>query len=536
MPAQSIICAKLRTKLIHMKLTFLLMPVVFSLFLISCHSQKKSEENNPDSIARDIPVEKYRPRFHFTPPKNWTNDPNGLVYNKGAYHLFYQYYPDSNVWGPMHWGHAISSDLVHWEHKPIALYPDSLGYIFSGSAVYDAKNTSGLGTKDNPPLVAIYTYHNHNLEKTGRNDFQYQALAFSLDGGNNWRKYEKNPVLKNPGTRDFRDPKVTWNESTNKWIMTLAVHDRVQFYSSPDLIRWTLESEFGRKAGAHGGVWECPDLFPLQVAETGREAWVLLVSINPGGPNGGSATQYFIGDFDGHRFSPFNTATKWIDYGTDDYAGVTWSGTGERKIFLGWMSNWLYANKVPTLTWRGAMTLPRELKIVEQNKDYYIASIPVKEFDSLRTSLYQTTPGNTKQPLMIGDGFLQDLQAFELEIGMKEPGDFKIIFSNDEKDSLVAGYLRGENKFFIDRSGSGITNFSKEFPGKHFAPRISTSADMSLRLIVDAASIELIADDGLTVMTDIFFPREPFNRIRIIPATNLSITNIQLYKIGSMYK
>ena len=230
------------------------------------------------------------------------NDPNGMVYHNGEYHLFYQHNPDSTVWGPMHWGHAVSKDLVKWEHLPIALYPDSLGTIFSGSAVVDKNNTSGLGTKDNPAMVAIYTYHNAEGEKAGRKDYQTQGIAYSLDNGRTWTKYKANPVLKNPGIKDFRDPKVSWYEKGQKWIMTLAVTDHISFYSSKNLLDWTKESDFGADIGGHGGVWECPDLFKMPVAGTNEEKWVLIVNINPGAPNGGSGTQYFVGQFDGKNF------------------------------------------------------------------------------------------------------------------------------------------------------------------------------------------------------------------------------------------
>ena len=241
--------------------------------------------------------EKYRPQIHFSPKEKWMNDPNGMVYHNGIYHLFYQYYPDSNVWGPMHWGHAVSTDMIRWKHQSIALYPDSLGYIFSGSAVVDVNNTSGFGVNGKPPFVAIFTHHDPKGEASGRNDYQNQSIAYSVDDGKTWIKYKNNPVVRNPGIKDFRDPKVMWFAKEKKWIMTLATLDRITFYSSNDLKNWSKESEFGKNAGAHGGVWECPDLFPLNY--NGKKVWVLIVSINPGGPNGGSATQYFLGDFDG---------------------------------------------------------------------------------------------------------------------------------------------------------------------------------------------------------------------------------------------
>ncbi len=315
------------------------------------------------------------------------NDPNGMVYSKGVYHLFFQYYPDSTVWGPMHWGHATSTDLMHWDEKQIALYPDNLGYIFSGSAVIDSNNTSGLGENGNSPIIAIFTSHDTTGEKAGTIDFQTQSVAYSLDQGVSWQKYKGNPVLRNPGIRDFRDPKISWYAPQQKWIMTLATQDRITFYSSKNLIDWTRESEFGKENGAHGGVWECPDLFHLDY--NGKKVWVLLVSINPGGPNGGSATQYFIGDFDGSIFKVSHTNTRWIDYGPDNYAGVTWANTGDRKIFLGWMSNWLYADKVPTIKWRSAMTLPRDLHVEKIGTEYYLQSTPINELSDLVTNTFE---------------------------------------------------------------------------------------------------------------------------------------------------
>ncbi len=254
------------------------------------------------ALPADLYQEQYRPQFHFTPQQKWMNDPNGMFYYQGEYHLFYQYHPYSSIWGPMHWGHAVSKDLVHWEHLPIALFPDQHGAIFSGSAVVDWQNTSGFGSADNPPLVAIYTYHNHLTHDFGRNDFQSQGVAYSLDKGRTWTKHASNPVLENQGDRDFRDPKVFWYAPQEKWIMTLAVKNQVSFYSSKNLKDWKFESDFGKDWGVHAGVWECPDLFELPIAGTDERRYVLLVSIVAGAPNGGTATQYFVGDFDGTRF------------------------------------------------------------------------------------------------------------------------------------------------------------------------------------------------------------------------------------------
>lgn len=445
--------------------------------------------------------EAYRPQIHFTPAAHWMNDPNGMVYHKGVYHLFYQYNPNSSVWGPMHWGHATSTDLLHWKRQPISLYPDSIGTIFSGSAVVDEHNTSGLGRNGEPPLIAIYTQHNEQGEKSGRNDFQQQSIAYSLDNGRSWTKYKGNPVLKNPGIRDFRDPKVCWFPAQKKWIMTLAVTDHINFYSSPDLLHWTKESEFGAAEGAHGGVWECPDLFPMEYG--GRTFWVLIVNLNPGGPNKGSATQYFIGDFDGKRFSSRSKKIKWLDYGPDEYAGVTWSNTGNKRIFLGWMSNWMYANEVPTETWRSAMTIPRELGITRQGQELLLTSKPIEGLARLSMNK------DAFHKSGIRNGFTQEITApsvFKLTVAAR---DFSLVFHNGT-DTLKLGFDAGSRQFFIDRTNAGRSSFNKGFAIKATAPRLGSGAMIDLTVVLDRSSVELFADHGLTGMTAICFPHKPY--------------------------
>lgn len=474
-----------------------------------------------------------RPQIHFSPKEKWTNDPNGMVYHNGIYHLFFQYYPDSTVWGPMHWGHATSKDLVHWQEQPIALFPDSLGYIFSGSAVADINNTSGFGKDGKAPLVAIFTHHDPKGEKEGRNDFQNQSLAYSLDDGKSWTKYAGNPVLKNPGITDFRDPKVMWYATAKKWIMTLATKDRITFYSSPDLKRWTKESEFGKELGAHGGVWECPDLFSLN--DNGKKVWVLIVSLNPGGPNGGSATQYFIGDFNGNRFTPVHTDTRWLDYGPDQYAGITWSNTGNRKIFLGWMSNWTYAMVAPTAAWRGAMTIPRELKLKRSGKELYVASEPVAELGQLRSKPVTSQNVQVQRSLDITSKAGKISLPARLDLSLEKPENFMIVLSNDAGQEVVIGYDKSQKQYFIDRTRSGNTDFHKDFAGKHVAQRIRETGDMDLSLIVDVSSVELFADGGLTVMSENYFPTAPFNRIRIQSADNVTIKKLTVSKLKSIW-
>jgi fructan beta-fructosidase len=435
------------------------------------------------------------------------NDPNGLVFHDGEYHLFYQHYPDSTVWGPMHWGHAVSSDLVHWEHLPIALYPDSLGYIFSGSAVVDTKNTSGFGTVENPPLVAIYTYHDAEKEKTGSIEFQTQGIAFSLDNGRSWTKYEKNPVLENPGIRDFRDPKVFWHESTNKWVMILAVLDHVELYASPDLRSWTKLSEFGKGFGAHGGVWECPDLFPLVVEGKSKQKWVMLVSINPGGPNVGSATQYFIGEFDGRNFKPDsnNSEANWIDWGQDNYAGVTYANTpNNRRIFVGWMNNWAYAQIVPTEKWRGAASLARELSLVDIDGRVVIRSMVIPELLNSSTDTVVFTDVAVKDSLNLATKVKYPLTISIIQ-GVVEAKTFSIEFANKKNQKLSTGYDLKTNRFFVDRSTAGRNDFSKDFHGIVWADRYAGTDSVAFTIVMDIGSIEVYFDDGLTSMTNLYF-------------------------------
>lgn len=450
--------------------------------------------------------EPHRPLMHFTPDSAWMNDPNGLVYANGVYHLFYQHYPDSTVWGPMHWGHATSRDLITWQHQPIALFPDSLGYIFSGSVVADSANTSGFGSGGKVPLVAVFTHHHPEGEKRGRKDYQVQSLAYSLDDGSTWTKYSGNPVLSNPGIKDFRDPKVRWHAGTRRWIMSLATLDRITFYSSPDLKGWTRESDFGADLGAHGGVWECPDLFPLQV--DGKEKWVLLVSINPGGPNGGSATQYFTGSFDGHRFTPDFTGTRWIDWGPDNYAGVTWSGTGARKIFLGWMSNWQYANLVPTQKWRSAMTVPRDLQLRSVNGQAWLASMPVPELNR-HLGQAQSAPLNGSSTIPLNG-------TLRLRVRDPQLQNLSITLSNTRGQKTVIGFDAARGEYYIDRSASGKVGFEKGFAARTAAPRPEGHpAALELDLFIDVASVELFAEGGLHNMTGIFFPDEPYTQVEV---------------------
>jgi len=494
---------------------------IITLFL-SCNSAGNNDKSGESSITGYY-QERYRPQFHFSPETGWMNDPNGLVFFRGEYHLFYQYYPDTTVWGPMHWGHAMSNDLVHWTHLPVALYPDSLGYIFSGSAVADQNNTSGFGSGygSTQPIVAVFTYHNPGLERNGVETCQSQGIAYSTDKGRTWTKYSGNPVLPNPGKRDFRDPKVFWHEETGKWIMILAVRDRVHLYSSPDLKTWSFESEFGENAGTHGGVWECPDLFPLKVEGSDLSKWVMLVSINPGSPNSGSATQYFTGNFDGHSFIADFTGTKWLDHGTDNYAGVTWSGIPEndgRRLFIGWMSNWNYATVVPSTVWRSAMTIPRQLSLTSENGDYLVISRPAGELSALRKESKTLVPvqkdrQDQKEILFQGGTLNRCELIFDLVIPSGYTDSLGIILANDTGEEFVIGYSVNNKQLFIDRTRSGETDFSERFAGIASAP-YDAGEKLSMHLFLDASSSELFVDNGRLVMTSLFFPTEAYSKLK----------------------
>ncbi|CAM3724973.1 glycoside hydrolase family 32 protein [Pontibacter korlensis] len=532
--------------------------------LSSCGTNQATVENQDEAmnnITASVAFnEPHRPQFHFTPPTGWMNDPNGMVYHNGEYHLFYQHNPDSTVWGPMHWGHAVSKDMVRWEHLPIALYPDSLGMIFSGSAVVDTKNTSGLGTAENPPLIAIFTYHDAEAEKAGRNDYQTQGIAYSLNNGRTWTKYRNNPVLKNPGIRDFRDPKVMWYEKGQEWIMTLAVKDHISFYASKNLLDWKLRSDFGADVGAHGGVWECPDLIKMPVKGTNEEKWVLIVNINPGAPNGGSGTQYFVGDFNGSKFildpdfkanlsaKPSIAATVngqegiWLDYGRDQYAGITWANVPKedgRHLFIGWMSNWDYANVVPTEKWRSAMTVARSLELVNTPAGLRVASKPVQELQNIYHKTHVLEAQTVSGAIDISEQLSVKSSSYDLSLEVEPDASqksFAVELSNSRNQQVLIGYDADRGQYYINRKKAGEHSFSDKFSGIQYAPRFSKDKLFSLRLVVDVASVELFADEGRTVMTSIFFPDEEFTKIRLIADKGqLKLSSGKLTELKSIY-
>jgi len=485
---------------------------LFCLLLFSIAACKTTPP--PSQGMTNYYTEPHRPQFHFSPEQHWMNDPNGLVFYAGEYHLFYQYYPGDTKWGPMHWGHAITKDLVHWQHLPIALYPDSLGYIFSGSSVVDAQNTAGFKTGKEDPLVAIFTYHLMSGEKVGRQDYQYQGIAYSNDRGRTWTKYADNPVIANPGAKDFRDPKVFWHQASQHWVLILAQGDHAIIYTSPDLKKWAKASEFGLGYGSPGRPWECPDLFELPVTGTTEKRWVLLLSLGNGAPNGGSGTEYFIGQFDGKTFTPDHppATTLWLDYGKDNYAGVTWNNAPDgRRLFIGWMSNWQYAQEVPTTPWRSAMTVPRTLRLEKTGADIRLFQEPVRELEVLR--------GPTVW-LAVGKKYTLSGAAFEINLSFQLPENqdnktYGLELTNSKGEHLTVGYDAATQQIFVDRTAAGKTGFSTQFAGRHVAPYTPATRTLRMQILFDRASVELFVDGGAVTMTENFFPTEDFTHLTI---------------------
>ena len=413
--------------------------------------------------------EKFRPAYHHTPQYGWMNDPNGL---------YYQYNPYGSLWENMTWGHSVSKDLVHWEALPLAIEADALGTIFSGSCVVDKDNTAGFGKN---AVIAFYT---------SAGEAQTQSMAYSTDGGRTFNKYEKNPVV-TFNAPDFRDPKVFWYDGTNRWIMMLAVGQEMQIWSSANLKDWQKESSFGSEYGNHGGVWECPDLLKIE------DKWVLICNINPGGPFGGSATQYFVGDFDGHKFTceSMPKVTKWLDYGKDHYATVSFSNAPDgRTVVLAWMSNWQYANQVPTRQFRSANSIARDLGLFKDGEETYVSVIPSKETLAMR-----------------GKKIKNPTDACEIVVDVK--GSMELILSNTKGEQVVMKYDAQKQTFAMNRKQSGDISFSEAFPIETTAP--THGALKQLRLFIDHSSIEAFASDGKMAMTNLVFPNEPYNTLKV---------------------
>ena len=471
--------------------------------------------------------EKHRPLYHHTPAYGWMNDPNGMFYKDGVWHLCFQHNPYGSVWGNLSWGHSTSTDLVHWKYEGDPVMPDAWGLIFSGSAVVDKDNTAGFGRN---AIVAFYTA----AKPTPWGDNQMQCLVYSTDGGKTFTKYANNPVLTST-ERDFRDPKVFWYAPGKHWVMMLAVGQEMQIYSSANLKDWKYESSFGAKQGAHGGVWECPDLVELPVEGTKEKRWVLICNINPGGPFGGSATQYFVGTFDGKKFTnQYPTKTKWMDYGKDHYATVTFSNApGGRCVAMGWMSNWQYAAIVPTKQYRSANTIARDLSLYRQGGDLQLRCAPSKEIEAARQAKNSLKKFDVKDAYSIENLLDGNEGAYEIELEIKNNGAEKMVFTlqNAKGESVLMYYDVATRQFVMDRSDSGETSFSRDFPAMTVAPAPDVN-DVKLRLFVDRSSIEAFGDGGKFVMTNLVFPSEPYNSMKFESVRgSFTVKEMNVYKL-----
>lgn len=471
--------------------------------------------------------ESFRPLYHHTPAYGWMNDPNGMFYKNGVYHLYFQYNPYGSVWGNMHWGHSTSTDLMHWKFEGCAIVPDAWGAIFSGSCVVDHENTAGFGKE---AVVAFYT----SAKSTPWGDIQMQSMAYSLDNGKTFTKYEGNPILTS-SEKDFRDPKVFWYAPGKHWVMILAVGQHMEIYSSVNLKEWKKESEFGAMQGAHGGVWECPDLVEIPVEGTREKKWVLICNLNPGGPFGGSAAQYFVGSFDGKKFvneSP--TQTKWMDWGKDNYATVTWNNAPDgRCIALGWMSNWQYANNVPTRQYRSANTLARDLTLYREGQELYLKSTPSSEVKKARGKKVSIPSFKVSEKHEMVNLFEEKQGAYEVEIVIQNTGASKIAFCllNDKGEKVSMYYDLNRKQFVMDRSESGKIDFSKDFPAVTVAP-VNVDKELTLRLFVDRSSIEAFGEDGKFVMTNLVFPSQPYVKMCFEADKNgYAVKSLNVYKL-----
>ena len=471
--------------------------------------------------------ESFRPVYHHTPAYGWMNDPNGMFYKDGVYHLYFQYNPYGSVWGNMHWGHSTSTDLMHWKFEGCAIVPDAWGAIFSGSCVVDHENTAGFGKE---AVVAFYT----SAKSTPWGDIQMQSMAYSLDNGKTFTKYEGNPILTS-SEKDFRDPKVFWYAPGKHWVMILAVGQHMEIYSSVNLKEWKKESEFGAMQGAHGGVWECPDWVEIPVEGTREKKWVLICNLNPGGPFGGSAAQYFVGSFDGKKFvneSP--TQTKWMDWGKDNYATVTWSNAPDgRCIALGWMSNWQYANNVPTRQYRSANTLARDLTLYREGQELYLKSTPSVEVKKARGKKVSIPSFKVTEKHEMVNLFEEKQGAYEVEIVIQNASASKIAFCllNDKGEKVSMYYDLNRKQFVMDRSESGTVDFSKDFPAVTVAP-VNVDKELTLRLFVDRSSIEAFGEDGKFVMTNLVFPSQPYVKMCFEADKNgYAVKALNVYKL-----
>lgn len=471
------------------------------------------QPDQPEGPAQSGYDELYRPQVHFTPARNWTNDPNGMVYADGTYHLYYQYNPMGPDWGNLSWGHATSTDLIHWQEQPVALTPDDLGMIFSGSAVVDADNTAGFGAG---AIVAMYT---------SAGDYQQQSIAYSTDGGRTFTKYENNPVIANTSMPDFRDPKVFWHEESGQWICCLAKgwSYEMELWGSPDLKNWRHLSTFSTPgyARCNKGQWECPDLLRMEV--NGQEKWVLLISVNPGGPAGGSGTYYFPGSFDGTTFTADSRDDYplWLDYGADNYAGVTWSNApAGRHLFIGWMNNWNYAANSPVSPWRSASTLARELKLKEVNGKVYLTNVVVPEIESIA--------GEWKDASQ-GDLGVSGAYQLRLEVDLNTPTTISLSNTSGEKFEME---VRGRNLLVKRNASTGDSSFHPLFSIPAIVAPVIVEGDKAVfDIFVDNSSVEIFTENGATVQTNLVYPKSIYSIL-----TSSVPVNAKVRQLSSIWK
>jgi len=459
--------------------------------------------------------QQYRPQLHFSPREHWTNDPNGLVYFKGEYHLFYQYNPFGNQWGHMSWGHAVSRDLLHWHELPVAIPEKDGVMIFTGSVVVDGENSSGFCSSGTECLVAVYTGDGD----TAQGHRETQNVAYSLDNGRTWTKYQKNPVL-DLHLADFRDPGVFWDDASRRWIMAVSLpkQRKVRLYGSPNLKDWTQLSDFG-PAGDVDGDWECPTLLRIPSVDGKESLWALKVGLNPGAPQGGSGEQYFFGSFDGKNFTSSTEpgAHGWTNYGKDDYCAISYNGLGkdERPVLIGWMSNWQYAAKLPTSPWRGQMSLARRLSLVKDKDGLALKQDPV--IAPLRGRNFPVFGPST------GDGVSLTV-PYELDLHFDHPSEqlFGIRLYSDDEHWTEIGFDTNKKEFYMDRTKSGAV-VDKNFPVRTKAP-LAPGRPYDLTLVVDRSSLEAYAQNGTITMTNLIYPLGPRSRVRFFPISSKAVS------------
>lgn len=497
----------------------------------------------PLSFAQSSYDQAWRPQYHFTPAKNFMNDPNGLVFYKGEYHLFYQYNPEGNVWGHMSWGHAVSDDMLHWKHLPVAI-PEAVGkyMIYSGSVVVDQKNTSGLCTPsggDPSCLLAIFTAAAKNAQGQEHQD---QHLAYSNDRGRTWTEYSGNPIA-DLGKPDFRDPKVFWYEPQKKWVMVAVLADErlLEIFESKDLKHWKQTSEFG-PAGDAEGQWECPDLFELPIEGGSASKWVLAVNRNPGAPAGGTGTRYLIGSFDGRRFTADQAPVLWADYGKDFYATHRFStlpAGDTRSVWMGWIGNWQYANKEPTILWRGAQSIPRELRMRNVAGQLRMVQLPVAETENLRekslldVSSLTVNEANQRLKKAAVQG---DLLEVEIEFQRAATGTVGVKLRKGAEQETLVGFSETDSTAFIDRTKSGESSFSPEFPGRQSALVLDASKRI-LHIFVDRSSVETFVNHGDLVLTDRIYPSAESKGVELFSDhAGAKVLSLRIWSLRSVWQ